>query len=69
MESGPVTPAVPAGDDPFLFEPVPVLSRSTARAGDVVAESCGCLCSTEACGCNSYCFCNAGGCNCQMVLV
>lgn len=69
MDSEPTVPATTGGDDPFLFEPVPVFSQAIARQGDMLADSCGCLCNTGQCGCSSYCFCNTGGCSCRMVLV
>jgi hypothetical protein len=69
VDSEPTEQAATGGDDPFLFEPVPMLSRAIARQGEMLADSCGCLCNTEQCGCSSYCFCNTGGCSCRMVLV
>jgi hypothetical protein len=59
----------PADADPFLFEPVPMPSRAMAGQREMLADSCGCLCNTVECGCTSYCYCNAGGCSCRMVLV
>jgi hypothetical protein len=69
MDSEATAPAASGGADPFLFEPVPMLSRAIAREGDMLADSCSCTCSTEQCGCTSYCYCNTGGCSCRMVLV